>query len=117
MFRFDHIQLAIPRGGEEVARAFWCGLLAFVEVPKPPALATRGGAWFEHGHAVVHVGAEEPFVPAQKAHPAFRVDNLDQLISILTNAGHAIRWDDEIVGVRRCHVNDPFGNRIELIQA
>jgi catechol 2,3-dioxygenase-like lactoylglutathione lyase family enzyme len=108
----DHVQLAIPVGGEEQARAFFVERLGFVEVPKPSALAVRGGAWFEAGEVRVHVGADPAFVPATKAHPAFVVRHLVQLIE---RAQLAVRWDDEIPGVVRCHVLDPFGNRIELI--
>ena len=112
----DHVQLAIPVGGEDKARRFWCDLLGFAELPKPESLARRGGAWFEHGPVQVHVGVETPFASAEKAHPAFRVSDLQSLAALLTDSGHPVRWDDEIPGVFRCHLNDPFGNRVELIQ-
>ena len=113
----DHVQLAIPAGGEDLARQFWCGLLDFREIPKPDSLAKRGGAWFQHGPTQVHIGVETPFIPARKAHPAFRVTDLETLATLLTSSGHPIRWDTEIPDVTRFHVDDPFGNRIELIQA
>jgi catechol 2,3-dioxygenase-like lactoylglutathione lyase family enzyme len=113
--RIDHVQLAIPVDGEASARRFWCDLLLFVEVPKPETLAKRGGAWFMRDSVTIHVGVEREFVPAQKAHVALGLTDLDDLVQRLDDAGHPVRWDDEIPGLRRCHVNDPFGNRIELI--
>jgi catechol 2,3-dioxygenase-like lactoylglutathione lyase family enzyme len=114
----DHVQLAIPSGGEAVARDFWHGLVGMTEVPKPDALAIRGGCWFSSGTAVVHLGVEEPFAPARKAHPAFLVSDLDALFDRLTAAGHrCTRTDDELPGVRRFHTVDPFGNRVEFQQA
>ena len=112
---FDHVQLAMPVGGEDAARAFWIGLLGFTEQPKPPALAARGGAWFDGGAVIIHVGAESPFVPARKAHPAFRVSAIDALAQRFNDAGHPVRWDTEIPDVRRFHVDDPFGNRLECV--
>jgi catechol 2,3-dioxygenase-like lactoylglutathione lyase family enzyme len=114
----DHVQVAIPAGGEDAARDFWVGLLGFVEETKPPALAVRGGAWFRSASGVVvHVGVDPVFVAATKAHPAFVVRDLDALVVALEAAGHPVRWDEELPDVRRLHANDPFGNRIELIQA
>lgn len=112
----DHVQLAIPEGGEDQARHFWCDVLDFVELPKPRALAVRGGAWFQLGPIQVHVGIEGDFVPAKKAHPAFLVINLKVLVDRLAAAGIEARWDHEIPGVERCHIDDPFGNRIELVE-
>jgi catechol 2,3-dioxygenase-like lactoylglutathione lyase family enzyme len=113
--RLDHVQLAIPPGGEAKAEAFYGGLLGFDVVPKPAALAVRGGRWFAQGDVQVHVGVEADFRPARKAHPAFVVGNLDELVARLAGAGVSARWSDEVPGTRRCHVDDPFGNRIELI--
>lgn len=114
----DHVQVAIPAEGEEAARRFWVGLLGFAEETKPPALAVRGGAWFRAASGVVvHVGVDPSFVPATKAHPAFVVRDLDALVVDLEAAGHLVRWDHELPAVRRLHVNDPFDNRIELIQS
>lgn len=114
----DHVQLAIPRGREDAARAFYAELLGMDEVPKPPVLAARGGCWFASGAAVLHLGVEEPFAPARKAHPALLVDDLDALAAALTAAGYpCVRADGEIPGVRRFHTHDPFGNRVEFQQA
>jgi catechol 2,3-dioxygenase-like lactoylglutathione lyase family enzyme len=110
----DHVQVAIPVGGEDDARSFYVGVLGLTEVPKPAELAVRGGAWFEAGATRIHVGVEDPFVPARKAHPALLVARLRELI-VATDLD--VTWSDEIPGVERCHVHDPFGNRIELIEA
>lgn len=117
LLALDHVQLAIPAGGEDRSREFWVGLMGLTEVAKPPALATRGGAWFEAPGVVVHVGVEADFVPAAKAHPAFRARHLDALAAHLANAGFPVRWDDEIPGTRRFHTVDPFGNRLEIISS
>jgi catechol 2,3-dioxygenase-like lactoylglutathione lyase family enzyme len=111
----DHVQLAMPKGGEADAERFYCGLLGFERVPKPEPLASRGGCWFRRGAVQVHLGVENDFRPAQKAHPAFIVSGFDALCARLTEAGHLVRRDQELPGVRRCHVDDVFGNRIELI--
>lgn len=108
----DHVQLAIPVGGEQRAREFYAGVLGLEEVPKPPPLAARGGAWFRAGPAEVHVGGDREFVPARTAHPALLVD---ELAGFVADAGLDVRWNEEIPGVLRCRVDDPFGNRIELI--
>ncbi|MFN8038921.1 MAG: glyoxalase [Acidimicrobiales bacterium] len=115
--RLDHVQLAMPAGpeAEAEAEAYYAGLLGLARVPKPPALAGRGGCWFEAGDVHVHLGVEEPFAPARKAHPAFVVDDLDVLAADLAAAGHDVRWSDELPGTRRFHTDDPFGNRLELI--
>lgn len=113
----DHVQVAVPRGGEDAAREFYGDLLGMTEIPKPDELARRGGCWFESGSAVLHLGVEEPFSPARKAHPAFLVRDLDQIQIELTAAGHeCVRGDGEIPGVRRFHTFDPFGNRVEFQQ-
>lgn len=113
----DHVQLAIPAGGEARARAFYVDLLGMTEVPKPAALAQRGGCWFSGGGVSLHVGVEEPFAPARKAHPAVLVDGLDALAERLAAAGCAVRWSDEVPGVRRFHSDDPFGNRLEMVES
>jgi catechol 2,3-dioxygenase-like lactoylglutathione lyase family enzyme len=114
----DHVQVAIPAGGEATARGYYGALLGMTEVPKPPALAARGGCWFASGSAVLHLGVEQPFVPARKAHPAFLVDDLDALQAQLTAEGHdCTRSDGELPGISRFHTFDPFGNRIEFQQA
>jgi catechol 2,3-dioxygenase-like lactoylglutathione lyase family enzyme len=112
---YDHVQVAIPAGGEAAARAFYGELLGMTEVAKPESLVSRGGCWFVAGSAVLHLGVAEPFAPARKAHPAFLVDALEPLCARLEAAGHACaRTDNEIPGVRRFHTADPFGNRIEF---
>ena len=112
---YDHVQVAVPARSEDVARAFYGGLLGMAEQAKPAALADRGGCWFSAGVAVLHLGVEEPFRPAAKAHPAFIVTDLDDLAGRLGDAGRPVTWStDEIPGVRRFHSNDPFGNRLEF---
>ena len=113
--RIDHVQLAMPVGGEAEARRFFVGVIGMVEVPKPMPMAARGGCWFRGGDVELHLGAEPDFRPARKAHPALRVRDLDALLARLAAAGVAWRDDDELPGVRRCFVDDCFGNRIELI--
>jgi catechol 2,3-dioxygenase-like lactoylglutathione lyase family enzyme len=112
----DHIQLAMPAGEEEAARRFYRDLLGLTEMPKPPALAARGGCWFEQGNVKVHLGVEPDFRPARKAHPGFLVDDLSGLVQKLQEAGLAIARDEPLPGYDRCHVADPFGNRIEFMQ-
>jgi len=114
----DHVQVAMPRGAEDTARAFYVGLLGMTEDPKPPVLAARGGCWFRSGAAILHLGVEDPFGPARKAHPAFLVDDLDGMQATLGKAGYeCVRADGEVPGVLRFHAHDPFGNRIEFQQA
>ncbi|HLZ70140.1 MAG TPA: VOC family protein [Dehalococcoidia bacterium] len=112
----DHVQLAMPAGAEAEARRFYTGVLGLGEVAKPPALAARGGCWFEAPGAVVHLGVETPFAPAYKAHPAFLVADLAAARRALAVAGAPIVLDDSLPDVRRLYTADPFGNRIELIQ-
>ncbi len=111
----DHVQLAIPADAEERARRFYRDLLGMAEIPKPPQLAKRGGCWFESGSVQIHLGVEAEFRPARKAHPALRCGNYDELTAKLRSAGIEVTPDNLIPGVRRCHISDPFGNRIELI--
>jgi catechol 2,3-dioxygenase-like lactoylglutathione lyase family enzyme len=117
--RLDHVQLAMPKGEEAAAESFYSGLLGFDVLEKPPLLASRGGRWFGTGGGDVqlHLGVEEDFRPARKAHPGLLVDQLPELVARLEAAGYAVRWDDDIPGVSRCHVDDPFGNRVELVSA
>ncbi len=112
----DHVQVAAPAGREEDARSFYGGLLGLEELPKPAALAARGGCWFRAGAQELHVGVEEGFVPARKAHPGLVADDLDSLAGRLRDAGHDIVFD-AIPEARRFHVADPFGNRLEIRQA
>jgi catechol 2,3-dioxygenase-like lactoylglutathione lyase family enzyme len=110
----DHVQVAAPRGCEDEARAFYGGLLGLEELPKPETLSARGGCWFRAGAQELHVGVEEPFAPARKAHPGFVADDLDALADRLRGAGIDVRLDDAIPGARRFHAADPFGNRLEF---
>jgi catechol 2,3-dioxygenase-like lactoylglutathione lyase family enzyme len=112
----DHVQLAIPRGTEDEARRFYGGLLGLTEVDKPAPLAARGGCWFAGRNTVLHLGVEEPFAPAHKAHPAFLVSDLDACREALLAAGAPVVPEENAVAVRRFYTADPFGNRIELIQ-
>jgi len=111
----DHVQIAMPVGGEDDARAFYGGLLGLEELPKPMPLAARGGCWFGHAAVQLHLGVEEGFQPARKAHPAFVIAGLDGLAAALAAAGHRVDWNDELPHLRRLYTDDPFGNRIELI--
>jgi catechol 2,3-dioxygenase-like lactoylglutathione lyase family enzyme len=111
-----HVQLAMPAGGEPRAREFYQGLLGIPEVAKPPAMAARGGCWFERGTLRVHLGVEAGFRPARKAHPAFVVKDLPTLASRLRAAKHECREDHGLSGYDRLFVADPFGNRIELLE-
>lgn len=112
----DHVQLAMPEGGEERARSFYRDVLGLAEMPKPPDLAARGGCWFEGGGAHVHLGVEQDFRPARKAHPALLVDDLEAFAAALAEAGVAFEPGKPLDGYRRGDVVDPFGNRIELMQ-
>ncbi|KQR32251.1 UNVERIFIED_ORG: catechol 2,3-dioxygenase-like lactoylglutathione lyase family enzyme [Agrobacterium larrymoorei] len=116
ILRLDHIQLAIPAGGEEKGRAFYAGLLGLEEVEKPANLARRGGCWFVAGDVRVHLGVAGEFVAASKAHPAFVVDDLSELRKRLETAGYPVVEDQPLEGYDRFYVYDPFGNRIEMMQ-
>lgn len=113
--RIDHVQVSCPPGGEDVARVFYRDGLGMTEVPKPELLARRGGCWFRLGDAELHVGVEEDFRPAAKAHPAFAVDDLDACAATLAGLGFAVNWDDSIPGRRRFHTADGHGNRVEIV--
>lgn len=113
----DHVQVAMSAGGEQGARAFYSGLLGLDELHKPPALAARGGAWFALPDGrQLHLGVEDPFLPSEKAHPAFLVSSLDELAHELEAAGLAVRWDEELAPRRRFYGQDPFGNRLEFLE-
>ena len=113
----DHIQIAMPPGQEAKARAFYVNVLGFTEIPKPPELAKRGGAWFESGTTQLHLGVEPDFRPARKAHPAFVVDGLDTLLATIQAEGFEVDASQPALdGYKRAHVFDPFGNRIELME-
>lgn len=111
----DHIQIAAPPGSEEAARRFYGKLLCMEEVPKPDNLKARGGCWFKFGLHEVHIGIQQDFIPATKAHPGFTVDALDQLKLRIQEAGYAINEDEPINGRSRFFTHDPFGNRIEFL--
>jgi catechol 2,3-dioxygenase-like lactoylglutathione lyase family enzyme len=113
--RLDHVQLAMPAGREDEADAFYRDLLGFDVVPKPPLLAARGGRWYAAGDVHVHLGVDADFRPAKKAHPAIVVEQIDEFVARLEQAGVMPRWEDDQPGLRHCYVDDPFGNRIELI--
>jgi catechol 2,3-dioxygenase-like lactoylglutathione lyase family enzyme len=115
--RIEHVQLAAPAGCEQEARRFFGHLLGLEELEKPVALSERGGVWFRVGGQELHIGVEEPFAPARKAHPAFSVTGYDELLDRLRAAGIDVADDPSIAGVRRCHIADPWGNRIELVSA
>jgi catechol 2,3-dioxygenase-like lactoylglutathione lyase family enzyme len=114
----DHVQVAAPRvpGVEEEVRAFYGDLLGLREIEKPESLKPKGGVWFSLGSGELHIGLDEPFSPAHKAHPALLVSGLDEIRARLEGAGIAMYKAEPIPGVRRFHVFDPFGNRIELME-
>jgi catechol 2,3-dioxygenase-like lactoylglutathione lyase family enzyme len=116
ILKLDHVQLAMPRGKEDAARAFYQDTLGIPEQIKPPHLAARGGCWFERGPLKVHLGVEKDFVPARKAHPAFVVEDLPNLVARLEQAGYRVVEDQPLEGYERRYVDDPFGNRIELME-
>lgn len=116
ILRINHVQLAMPRGREDDARRFYGDVLGLRELPKPAVLAGRGGAWFELGDAQLHLGVDVDFRPAKKAHVAFEVCDLDSIAARCRAAGYDPRSDDDVSGLRRCYVDDPFGNRLELIE-
>ena len=111
----DHVQLAMPAGGEDAARAFYAGLLGIPEQPKPPHLAARGGCWFESPSVKLHLGVEADFRPARKAHPALLVRDLPGLLQRLRAAGVEV-VEDPLEGYLRAYAADPFGNRLELME-
>ena len=115
--RLDHVLLAMPAGRESDARQFYQGILGIPEAEKPSDLAARGGCWFEDGELKIHLGVETNFSPARKAHPAFLVEDLAALASTLVQAGIPISHDEPLEGYDRIFVHDPFGNRIELLEA
>ena len=111
-----HVQLAMPKGGEDKARAFYIGVLGFDEVVKPTILQGRGGVWFSQAGVDVHLGVEEPFAPAKKAHPAYEVVSLKEAEKCLIESSWEYRRDIDLPTIRRIYIDDPFGNRIELLE-
>lgn len=112
----EHVQLALPAGEEDRARAFYGGVLGLAEVAKPAELAGRGGCWFEAGALKVHLGVEPDFRPARKAHVAFVVDTLEPMLDAAQAAGCETSAPESPAPYRRAFVFDPFGNRLELMQ-
>jgi|SRR5690625_2132235 len=112
----DHIQLAAPKDSEDIAREFFKDILGFNEVEKPDNLKKNGGVWFSFGNCQLHIGIEDPFIPAKKAHPAFEINNIDALKKHLLANQIPFTEDDQLPGANRCYISDPFGNRIELLE-
>jgi catechol 2,3-dioxygenase-like lactoylglutathione lyase family enzyme len=115
--RIEHVQLAMPAGGEDLARNFYATILGICETPKPAHLAKRGGCWFERGDLKIHLGVESGFRPARKAHVALLVADLGELQEKLRASGYPSKEDEPLEGYYRIYVDDPFGNRIELMEA
>lgn len=118
-YRFDglhHTQLAMPAGAEPQVRAFYADILGMTELEKPPVLAARGGCWFRSGGLELHLGVEQEFRPARKAHPGMLVSDIDALAARLTACGVEVDWDGEFPGHRRFYAHDPLGNRLEFLQ-
>ncbi|ENH98367.1 hypothetical protein J416_00219 [Gracilibacillus halophilus YIM-C55.5] len=114
--RIDHVQLAGPKGCEDEARHFFGTVLGLKEIEKPDVLKKRGGVWFQMADQQLHIGIEDPFSPAKKAHPAFEVDRLDHCIDRLQHYQISYQEDDKLEGAKRIYVHDPFGNRLELLE-
>jgi catechol 2,3-dioxygenase-like lactoylglutathione lyase family enzyme len=112
----DHVQIAAPMGCEGAARRFFGSLLGLEEIEKPEHLRARGGCWFQAGPRQLHIGVEEPFRAATKAHPAFAVSDIDALYAVLTGAGVACTWDKALEDKRRFYARDPWGNRLEFTE-
>ncbi|MFF3099887.1 VOC family protein [Viridibacillus arvi] len=111
-----HIQLAAPKGSEDEAKRFFGDILGFREIEKPELLRKRGGVWFEFANYQIHIGIEEPFIPAKKAHPAFEIENIEGLKSHLSKNKIKFIVDEDLPGANRIYINDPFGNRIEVLE-
>lgn len=112
----DHVQLAAPPGSEELLRGYYVGVLGMTELRKPPLLAARGGCWFQIGPVQLHLGIEDPFVPARKAHPALRVQGIQAYGKHLADLGAPVTWDYDLPGHHRFYSVDPVGNRIEFLE-
>ena len=110
------MQLAMPPGREDEARRFFGDVLGMTEIPKPPVLAARGGAWFRAGGVELHLGVEEDFRPARKGHPGILVEDLDEVARRLAAAGQVTTWIADFPGFRRIYAADPFENRLEFLQ-
>ena len=112
----DHDQLAAPPGSEERLRAYYVDVLGMTEVPKPPELARRGGCWFRAGAVQLHLGIEEDFRAARKAHPGLRVTGIDAFAARLEAGGVSVVWDSALPGHQRFYAQDPVGNRLEFLE-
>jgi len=112
----DHVQLAMPAGQEDLARRFYEGVLGLPGRPKPSHLARRGGVWFETAAVKIHLGVETDFRPARKAHPALVVEGLADLVRRCRDEGYRVVADEPLPGYERVYVDDPFGNRLELME-
>ncbi|MEU6906178.1 VOC family protein [Streptomyces coeruleorubidus] len=112
----DHVQLAAPPGSEERLRAYYAGVLGMTEIPKPPLLARRGGCWFQAGAVQLHIGIEEDFGAAKKAHPGLRVTGIDAYAARLAAHGAPVTWDSALPGHKRFYSHDPVGNRLEFLE-
>lgn len=115
--RIDHIQIAAPEGCETAAREFYGSLLGMKEIEKPPVLRARGGCWFACGTQQLHIGVEREFRPAKKAHPAFAVVRMKELREALRTRGVKTVDDDNLPGANRFYAEDPWGNRLEFVEA
>jgi catechol 2,3-dioxygenase-like lactoylglutathione lyase family enzyme len=116
LLAIDHVKLAMPVGGEAAARSFYGDVLGLPETSKPPHLAKRGGCWFENEALKIHLGVEADFRPARKAHPGLLVSDLEALKVALRDGGYTLRDDEPLEGYDRIYVDDPFGNRLELLE-
>jgi catechol 2,3-dioxygenase-like lactoylglutathione lyase family enzyme len=116
VIEINHVQLAMPPGREAEARAFYQGVLGIPEVPKPLNLAKRGGCWFVRDSLRIHLGVDNDFHAARKAHPALLVENLPAIKTLLEAAGHMFTADETLEGYDRIYADDPFGNRLELME-
>ncbi|MFJ6052966.1 VOC family protein [Streptomyces sp. NPDC092307] len=112
----DHVQLAAPPDSEDRLRAYYTDVLGMTEIPKPPVLAARGGCWFAAGPVQLHLGVEEDFRPARKAHPGLRVSDIEAYANRLRERGATVVWDDDLPGHRRFYSQDPVGNRLEFLE-
>ena len=113
---FDHVQLAAPPGSEDQLRGYYVGILGMTEIRKPPLLAARGGCWFQIGSVQIHLGIEDPFTPAKKAHPALRVTGIHAHAKQIAALGAPVTWDYDLPGHHRYYSHDPVGNRIEFLE-
>jgi catechol 2,3-dioxygenase-like lactoylglutathione lyase family enzyme len=110
-----HVLIAMPAGGEDAARSFYGKVMGLMEIEKPENLRARGGVWFETGNLQLHLGVDSTFMPATKAHVAFQVDDIVTMRQRCASAGLAAKDDEPLPGYERFYVDDPFGNRIELL--